>query len=114
MNAQPAGLTVDQLITDLGRTANLILSASLAAKAQNENAVAAKEQILLAVNQAFFSALQAQAVLTVAQRTIKDARQYRRRVGTLSKNKLKSGTRLLPLCEREPGAGTASAPGWPK
>ncbi len=84
------GLTVDQLITDFGRTANLISSASLAAKAQNENAVATKEQILLAVNQAFFSALQAQAVLTVAQQTVKERQAVAGQVGTLYKNKLKS------------------------
>ena len=59
-----AGVMVSQLITDFGRTTNLISSANYAAKAENENAVATKEQILLAVNQAFFNALQAQAVLS--------------------------------------------------
>jgi outer membrane protein len=84
------GLTVDQLITDFGRTANLVSSASYAAKAQNENAVATKEQILLAVNQAFFGALQAQAVVTVAQQTVKERQAVADQIGTLYKNKLKS------------------------
>jgi outer membrane protein len=84
------GLSVTQLITDFGRTANLISSASYAAKAQNENAIATKEQILLAVNQAFFSALQAKAVLTVAQETVKERQKVADQVGTLFKNKLKS------------------------
>ena len=38
-----AGATVTQLITDFGRTTNLISSANLAAKAENQNAVATKE-----------------------------------------------------------------------
>lgn len=84
------GLMVSQLITDFGRTTNLISSANYAAKAQNENALATKEQILLAVNQAFFNALQAQAVLTVAQQTVKERQTVADQVGTLYKNKLKS------------------------
>ena len=48
-----AGVTVVQLITDFGRTTNLAASADLAAKAENQNAVATKEQILLAADQAF-------------------------------------------------------------
>lgn len=85
-----AGVMVSQLITDFGRTSNLISSANYAAKAQNENAVATKEQILLAVNQAFFNALQAQAVLTVAQQTVKDRETIANQIGALFKSKLKS------------------------
>jgi len=85
-----AGLMVSQLITDFGRTSNLISSANYRAKAENENAVATREQILLAVNQAFYSALQAQAVLTVAQQTVKDRETIANQVGALFKSKLKS------------------------
>src|SRR4029077_2784955 len=56
-----AGVVVSQLITDFGRTRNLGASASFAAKAEDQNAVATKEQVLLAVNQAFYNALQAHA-----------------------------------------------------
>ena len=85
-----AGAIVSQLITDFGRTANLIASANYSAKAQNENAVATQQQVLLAVNQAFYNALQAQAVLTVAQKTV-DARQtVASQVDALFRNKLKS------------------------
>ena len=62
-----AGATVSQLLTDFGRTTNLVASANLAAKAENQNALATKEQVLLTVDQSFYNALQAQAVLTVAQ-----------------------------------------------
>src|ERR1017187_3778209 len=85
-----AGVMVSQLITDFGRTSNLISSANYRAKAENENAVATKEQVLLAVNQAFFNSLQAQAVLTVAQQTVKDRETVANQVGALFKSKLKS------------------------
>jgi outer membrane protein len=52
----------------------LTASANFAAKAENQNAVATKEQILLAVDQAFYGALQAHAVLVVAQQTMSCAR----------------------------------------
>jgi outer membrane protein len=85
-----AGTVVSQLITDFGRTTNLVASAKLAAKAENQNAVATKEQILLAVDQAFYNALQTQAVLTVAQQTVKDRQTVSDQVGALFKSKLKS------------------------
>ncbi len=84
------GATLTQLITDFGRTTNLISSASLAAKAENQNALATKEQILLAVDQAFYSALQSQAVLAVAQQTVASRQTVSDQVGALFKNKLKS------------------------
>jgi outer membrane protein len=85
-----AGATVTQLITDFGRTTNLISSASLAAKAENQNALATKEQILLAVDEAFYNALQTHAVLTVAQQTVNDRQTVSDQVGALFKSKLKS------------------------
>jgi outer membrane protein len=85
-----AGATVSQLITDFGRTTNLVASANLAAKAENQNALATKEQILLAVDQAFYNSLQAQAVLTVAQQTVKDRQTVADQVGALYRSKLKS------------------------
>jgi outer membrane protein len=85
-----AGATVSQLLTDFGRTANLISSANLAAKAENQNALATKEQVLLAVDQAFYNALQSHAVLTVAQQTVKERQTVADQVGALFRSKLKS------------------------
>lgn len=85
-----AGATVSQLLTDFGRTTNLVSSANLAAKAENQNALATKEQILLAVDQAFYNALQTQALLTVAQQTVKDRQTVSDQVGALFRSKLKS------------------------
>jgi outer membrane protein len=84
------GMMVNQLITDFGRTTNLISSANLAAKAQDQNAVARKDQILLAVDQAFYGALQAHAVLTVAQQTVSARQTVADQVEALFKNKLRS------------------------
>ena len=85
-----AGVMVSQLITDFGRTTNLVASASLAAKAEEQNAAATKEQILLAVDQAFYGALQAHAVLTVAQQTVNARQTVADQVGALFKSKLRS------------------------
>ncbi|HEX3354209.1 MAG TPA: TolC family protein [Terriglobales bacterium] len=85
-----AGVMVNQLITDFGRTTNLAASASYAAKAENQNAIATREQILLAVDQAFYSALQSQAVLTVAQQTVNARQTVSDQVDALFKSKLRS------------------------
>jgi outer membrane protein len=85
-----AGAMVSQLLTDFGRTNNLVASANLAAKAEDQSAIATKEQILLAVDQAFYAALQAQAVLTVAEQTVKDRQTVSDQIGALYRSKLKS------------------------
>jgi len=85
-----AGVMVTQLITDFGRTTNLVSSANYAAKAENQNAMATKEQVLLAVDKAFYNALQSQAILTVAQQTVTERQTVANQVGALYKSKLKS------------------------
>jgi outer membrane protein len=64
------GLTVSQLITDFGRSHNLVRSAQSNAKAQLENERATELDITLTVDQAFYQALTAQAVLKVAEETV--------------------------------------------
>ena len=64
------GLTVSQLITDFGRTNNLVATAALRAKAADMNSVATADQIMLAVDQAFYNALQSGALLKVAEQTV--------------------------------------------
>jgi outer membrane protein len=85
-----AGVTVNQLITDFGRTTNLTASANFAARAENQNALATKEQILLEVDQAFYGALQARAVLAVAQQTVSARQTVSDQVEALFKSKLRS------------------------
>jgi outer membrane protein len=85
-----AGVAVSQLITDFGRTRNLTASADFAAKAENQNAIATKEQILLAVDQAFYGSLQARAVLAVAQETVNARQAVTDQVSALFQAKLRS------------------------
>jgi outer membrane protein len=84
------GLTVSQLITDFGRTANLTGSAKLRAQAEENNARATREQILLEVDAAFFQALEAQAVERVANQTIATRQSFLNQVNALATNKLRS------------------------
>jgi outer membrane protein len=85
-----AGTTVTQLITDFGHTTNLVASARLHAKAEDQNAIATKEQVLLAVDQAFYGLLQTRAVLRVAEQTVASRQLLADQVGALTKSKLKS------------------------
>ena len=89
-----AGTTVSQLITDFGRTRNLVASSSLRAKAEDENAVANALQIKLAVDQAFYNALQTRAVLQVAQQTVAERQTVTDQVQALFNSKLKSALDL--------------------
>jgi len=84
------GLMISQLITDFGRTANLAGSAKLQAEAAADNAQATREQILLAIDAAFFAAVQAQAVTRVAEQTITNRQSFLDQVNELAKVKLRS------------------------
>jgi len=84
------GITVDQLITDSGRTPNLVASSRLQSQAAQQNAQATRYDVLLAVNQAFFEVLRAQALLRVAQETVNERQVVADQVTALVNNKLKS------------------------
>ena len=84
------GLAVSQLLTDFGRTANLTASSKFQAQAESQNANATREQVLLQVNVGYFSALEAQAVLHVAQQTVDTRQLLVDQVSLLASNKLKS------------------------
>ncbi len=89
-NRAAGGLSVSQLITDFGRTHNLVLSAQSNAKAQLESERATELDITLAVDQAFYQALTAQAVLKVAQETVDQRQATADQVGALTKSKIRS------------------------
>jgi outer membrane protein len=94
LNRYSNGIAVDQLITDFGRTQNLVQSARLNAQASNETLLAKQADVLLQVNRAYFDALRSQAVLQVAQETVKDRQLVVDQVSALEKSKLKSGLDL--------------------
>lgn len=85
-----AGATVSQLITDFGHTHNMVASQLLEEKAQNSNALATTEEIVLATDQAFYNALEAQALLKVAQQTVATRQTTETQVNEMTRNKLKS------------------------
>jgi outer membrane protein len=84
------GLAVSQLITDFGRTANLTASSKFQAQAENQNANATRERVLLQVNVSYFGVLEAQAVLHVAQQTLDTRELLLNQVSLLASNKLRS------------------------
>jgi outer membrane protein len=84
------GATITQLITDFGRTWDLTQSAKLRTRAEEMNLEATREQILLEVQNAYFSTLAAQTVLEVANETVTNRQLILQQIQTLATNKLKS------------------------
>ena len=84
------GVTVSQLITDFGRTRNLVASAGLREKAEQAGEMATEADIKLAVDQAFYRALAAQAVVNVAKKTVAFRQDTANLIGSLADAKLKS------------------------
>jgi outer membrane protein len=85
-----AGATATQLITDFGKTRNLVASSKLQEKAQNASALATTEDIVIATDQAFYNALQAQALLQVAEQNVTTRNTTDAQVSAMTRNKLKS------------------------
>src|SRR5579864_3621471 len=88
------GITVNQLITDLGRTPNLVASSRFRARAAQEDLEATRYGVLLAVNQAFFETQRTQALEKVAQQTVNERQVVADQVSALVSNKLKSNLDL--------------------
>jgi len=84
------GVELDQLITDFGRTHNLVASAKLQERADIANATATEQQILLATDYAFYNVLESQATLDIANQAVATRQQIADQIAALTKNKLKS------------------------
>jgi outer membrane protein len=84
------GVTVNQLITDFGRTSNLLSSSEDQAKAQDKLAAATADQITLAVDQIFFNALETRELVNVAQSTVNARQTFVDKIQALTNAKLKS------------------------
>ena len=84
------GGNFSQLITDFGRTHNLVLTQKFQEQAANADSLATKEEIVLATDQAFYDALTAQAVLQVAKQTVAARSATQTQVNQMTQNKLKS------------------------
>lgn len=84
------GVTVGQLVTDFGHTHELVKSSDLHAQAQQEAVVTSQTDVLLEVDRAYFAVLKAQAVLQVAQETVRDRQVVADQISTMAQNQLKS------------------------
>lgn len=84
------GVSVNQLVTDFGRTTNLLSSSEFSAKAEDQNAAATRADILLAVDQAFYNSLDTQALVRVAEETVEARQTLVDKVQALASAKLKS------------------------
>ncbi|HEY1676615.1 MAG TPA: TolC family protein [Candidatus Sulfotelmatobacter sp.] len=88
------GVSLSQLLTDFGRSTNLVSAAKLRERAQNASALATTEDIVLATDQAFYNALEDQALLKVAQQTVDTRQSVEHQIDELARNKLKSALDL--------------------
>jgi len=84
------GVQLSQLITDFGRTWNMVSSSEYQEKAADQNAVATVQQIVLAVDQSFYATLETKALLQVAEDTVKARQLLADQVQALTNAKLKS------------------------
>ncbi len=89
-----AGASVSQLITDFGRSRNLVSSSEFQAKAEDENSLATQQQVVLAVDQAFYNGLETKALRQVAEETVKTRQLLVEQVQALTNAKLKSDVDL--------------------
>jgi outer membrane protein len=85
-----AGASVSQLVTDFGRSTNLLSSSEFQAKAEEQNAAATTAQIILAVDQAFYNVLGTKALVTVARQTVDSRQLLVDKIQALTDAKLKS------------------------
>jgi outer membrane protein len=85
-----AGASVTQLVTDFGRTTNLLSSSEYGAKAEDQNAAATRADILLVVDQAFYNSLETKALVTVAHETVHARQTLVDKIQALTNAKLKS------------------------
>jgi len=84
------GVTVSQLVTDFGRTRDLVQSTTLNAESRGKDVDARRADVLLQVDRAYFDALGAQAVLRVAQETVAARQTAADQVQALANSNLKS------------------------
>jgi len=85
-----AGASVSQLVTDFGRSTNLLSSSEYQAKAEDQNAAATTADITLAVDQAFYNVLETKALVVVAQQTVEARQLFVGKIKALTDAKLKS------------------------
>lgn len=89
-NRAASGLIANQMITDFGRTSNLVGMAKLQAQAQDQVTETTRANLLLATSQAYFAVQRAQAVAKVANDTVAARQLVVDQVSALAASSLKS------------------------
>ncbi|HWE53683.1 MAG TPA: TolC family protein [Bryobacteraceae bacterium] len=84
------GLQITQLVSDFGRTKNLVAQSQFQSQAAAQNTQATVYNVVLGVNRGYFGVLQAQAFVTVANETIKARQTLSDQVTALANAQLKS------------------------
>jgi outer membrane protein len=84
------GVTVGQLVTDFGRTGNLVDTAALHQQAREDDVATTRADVELQVTAAYLAALRAQAVKQVADDTVRARQLVVNQVTALAHNQLKS------------------------
>lgn len=85
-----SGLTLSQLITDSGRTPNLVANARLQSQASQKDYQATRYDIIIGVDQAYYEVLLSQELIKVSQQTVATRQTVVDQVTELTKNQLKS------------------------
>lgn len=84
------GINITQLVSDFGRTPNLVATARSRAGAAQQTYQATRYDIILQVAQAYFNVLRAQQTIKVAQQTVAARQTVVDQITTLAKNNLRS------------------------
>ena len=84
------GFSLNQLITDWGRTPNLVAEARLRTDASQQDYQATRDDVLLGVNRAYFLTLRGQALVKVARQTVAARQLLVDQVTALARNNLRS------------------------
>lgn len=88
------GMSVSQLITDFGRTSDLIDASKLQVDAQKSRADLTHDTVLLNVTRAYFSVLRAQALVRVAESTQRARKTFLDQMTSMQEAHLKSNLDL--------------------
>jgi outer membrane protein len=84
------GVNLVQLVTDFGRTRDLVQTTKYRTAAENENIAHIRARLLLDVRRAYFGVLGAEAVQKAAQAALENRRLLLRQVSALAQSSLKS------------------------
>ena len=90
LNRAAAGVALQQLVTDFGRTRHLVKSSKLHEQSQEAGEASTRATVLLDVDRAYFRALRAQAVVKTAEETVTARQLVVDQVTALFQSALKS------------------------